>query len=223
MTAKTRAKRYGVFLLGVLLCATGIAFITRAGLGTSPVSSIPFVLSLITPLNMGVYTFLFNMLFLLGEACLQRRFTLLQALQIPVTLFFSFCIDAALAFIPSQYGGPYPMSLLYLAIGCPVMALGISLEVLANVIMLPAEAFVRALSRKATREFGDIKVLFDGSITVIAGTVALVVFGKLNGVREGTLLSSLIVGKLVTFFTRRLSFVQAFFREKPLCSEEITA
>ena len=29
-------KRYLMFLLGVLVCATGIAFITRAALGTSP-------------------------------------------------------------------------------------------------------------------------------------------------------------------------------------------
>ena len=54
---------------------------------------------------------------------------------------FSACIDLALDLIPTQYGGPYPMSLLYLAAGCLVMALGISLEVMADVIMLPGEAF----------------------------------------------------------------------------------
>ena len=89
MTRGETARRYGVFAAGALVCATGIAFITRAGLGTSPISSIPFVLSLFTPLSMGVYTFAFNLLFLLCEALLRRRFTLAQALQIPATLLFS--------------------------------------------------------------------------------------------------------------------------------------
>ena len=148
---------------------------------------------------MGVYTFVFNMLFLACEALLLRRVTALQALQIPATLVFSACIDLALDLIPTQYGGPYPMSLLYLAAGCLVMALGISQEVMADVIMLPGEAFVCALSRALGREFGNVKVCFDSSLTLAAALIAL-----LNGVREGTLVSALAVGQLVRFYTRRL-------------------
>ena len=110
----------------------------------------------------------------------------------------------ALDLIPTQYGGPYPMSLLYLAAGCLVMALGISLEVMADVIMLPGEAFVRALSRALGREFGNVKVCFDSSLTLAAALIALFAFHKLNGVREGTLVSALAVGQLVRFYTRRL-------------------
>ena len=106
MTGKDGVRRYSMFFAGVPICAAGIALITRAGLGTSPISSIPFVLSLITPPTMGVYTFVFNMLFLACEALLLRRFTALQALQIPATLVFSACIDLALDLIPTQYGGP---------------------------------------------------------------------------------------------------------------------
>lgn len=204
MTGKDGVRRYSMFFAGVPICAAGIALITRAGLGTSPISSIPFVLSLITPPTMGVYTFVFNMLFLACEALLLRRFTALQALQIPATLVFSACIDLALDLIPTQYGGPYPMSLLYLAAGCLVMALGISLEVMADVIMLPGEAFVRALSRALGREFGNVKVCFDSSLTLAAALIALLAFHKLNGVREGTLVSALAVGQLVRFYTRRL-------------------
>lgn len=202
-------RQYTMFLAGVLVCATGIAFITRAGLGTSPISSIPFVLSLITPPSMGIYTFAFNMLFLVCEALLRRRFTWMQAMQIPATILFSLCIDAALALIPTQYGGPYPMSILYLGIGCLVMALGIALEVMADVIMLPGEAFVRALSQRLGKEFGNVKVCFDNSLTLIAAVIALIAFHKLNGVREGTLVSALAVGQLVRLYTSRLSGLKA--------------
>ena len=54
MTGKDGVRRYSMFFAGVPICAAGIALITRAGLGTSPISSIPFVLSLITPPTMGV-------------------------------------------------------------------------------------------------------------------------------------------------------------------------
>lgn len=40
MSIHTYIRRYTLFLTGVILSATGIAFITRAGLGTSPVSGL---------------------------------------------------------------------------------------------------------------------------------------------------------------------------------------
>lgn len=212
MAAKETIRRYSMFLVGAMVCATGISFITRAGLGTSPVSSIPFVLSLLTDQKwMGAFTFLFNMLFLVGEALLRRRFTWTQALQIPVTLFFSFCIDQAMLLIPSRYGGPWLNSAVYLVIGCFVMALGISLEVMADVIMLPAEAFVRALTQTIRKEFGNVKVCFDSGLTLAAAAIALLTLHELNGVREGTLISALAVGQIVKFYTRHLGGLKALW------------
>ena len=132
MSIHTYTRRYALFLTGVILSATGIAFITRAGLGTSPVSGLPFVLSLITSISMGTYTFLFNMTFLMLEAILRRKFTIQQALQIPVTFFFSFCIDTAMGFIPTRFGGPWGPSFVYLVIGCS------TLTILAIVVALIA-------------------------------------------------------------------------------------
>lgn len=96
----------------------------------------------------GFFTFLFNMIFLICEAILRKRFSIEQALQIPITFFFSFCIDKAMAIIPTRFGGPWGDSFVYLVIGCIIMSLGISFEVIADVIMLPAEAFVRAFAKK---------------------------------------------------------------------------
>ncbi len=73
-------KNYLIFSAGVLISSLGIGFITRAGLGTSPISGIPFILSLVTAPSMGVYTFCFNMLFVLGEALIRRRFSFMQAM-----------------------------------------------------------------------------------------------------------------------------------------------
>ena len=218
MSIHTYIRRYALFLTGVILSATGIAFITRAGLGTSPVSGLPFVLSLITSISMGTYTFLFNMTFLMLEAILRRKFTIQQALQIPVTFFFSFCIDMAMGFIPTRFGGPWGPSFVYLVIGCIIMALGISFEVIADVIMLPAEALVREFSKKTGIRFGNVKVAFDSTLTILAMVVALIAFHKLNGVREGTLINALCVGQLVRLW-RSLIEVPL----KKLCTAEPAA
>ena len=199
MSFQSVCKRYCLFLTGVILCATGIAFITRAGLGTSPVSGLPFVLSLVTPVSMGFFTFLFNMIFLICEALLRKRFSVEQALQIPITFFFSFCIDKAMAIIPTRFGGPWGDSFVYLVIGCIIMSLGISFEVIAD---------VRALAKKTGFIFGNVKVGFDSTLTILAMILALICFHKLNGVREGTLINALVVGQLVKQWRRCI--------EKPL-------
>ena len=197
MSRNEALRRFAIFTTGVLVCAVGIAFITRAGLGTSPISSLPFVLSLITPVSMGVYTLSFNLFFLLCEGLLIGKFTAAQALQVPVTVLFSLCVDGALALIPSQYGGPWLHSAVFLVVGCAIMSLGVYLEVLADIIMLPGEAFVRALSKRLGKGFGNVKVCFDSCLTVIAAAVALWAFGHLNGVGIGTVCSALAVGQLV--------------------------
>ena len=74
MQEKATLKRYGIFLVGVLICAMGIAFLSRSALGTSPLSSVSFVLYLATDVSAGLYTFACNMLFLAVDVILTRRF-----------------------------------------------------------------------------------------------------------------------------------------------------
>lgn len=199
-----KGRRYLVFMLGVVVSAIGIAFLSRAGIGTSPMSGVPFVLSLVTAPSMGVYTFIVNAAFLILEAAVRKKFTVRQAIQLPITLGFSVCIDLALRVIPSQYGGPYLNSVIFLMIGCFTLALGVALEVLADVIMLPGEAFVRAVAQKLDKPFGNVEVVNDSVVTGIAIVISLVSFHKLNGVREGTIVSALLVGHIVKFYTARL-------------------
>ena len=202
MQEKATLKRYGIFLVGVLICAMGIAFLSRSALGTSPLSSVSFVLYLATDVSAGLYTFACNMLFLAVDVILTRRFGWMQWLQIPATFVFSLCIDLWLAVIPTQLNGPLSLKVLYLILGCPIMALGITLEVLANVTILPGEGIVKTLSAKGGWEFGNVKVAFDCTLTAIASVIAFITFGRLNGVGIGTLVSALAVGQLVKLYSR---------------------
>ena len=140
-----------------------------------------------------------------GRITLERvTFRYLEQSKRPVLDEVSASFDRSRITVLTGPSGCGKSTLLYLAAGCLVMALGISQEVMADVIMLPGEAFVCALSRALGREFGNVKVCFDSSLTLAAALIALLAFHKLNGVREGTLVSALAVGQLVRFYTRRL-------------------
>ena len=48
-------KRYLIFLVGLFVNSLGVSLITKANLGTSPISSIPYVLSLNFPFTLFQY------------------------------------------------------------------------------------------------------------------------------------------------------------------------
>ncbi|MDO5417175.1 MAG: DUF6198 family protein [Lachnospiraceae bacterium] len=194
-------RQYLLFGVGTLFNALGISILTKAYLGTSPISSLPFVLSLGLPLSFGVFTFLFNMLFLIGQLLiLRKKFPPIQFLQIPVTIAFSLFLDLLRYLFRSIKPDNYLLSLVLLLTGCAVMAFGIVLSIRAEFLMTPADAFVRALSGLHGYSFGRVKVVFDTALMVLAVICSFSLFGTFRGVREGTLMSSILVGNLITFY-----------------------
>lgn len=70
---KYTLRRYLLFVVALFVNSFGIAFITKALLGTSPITSITYVLSMFTPYSMGVWTILLNLLFVLIELPLMTK------------------------------------------------------------------------------------------------------------------------------------------------------
>ena len=98
---KYLVRRCLLFVVSLFVNAFGIAFITRALLGTSPITSVNYVLSMFTPLSMGQWTILVNLLFVVLEMPLMKRedFKADRRLflgQIPVSLCFGFFIDGSM-------------------------------------------------------------------------------------------------------------------------------
>lgn len=194
-------KKIIIFFAGLFFCGFGTAISTQAGLGTSPISSLPYVLTFITHLSFGTTTFIVNMFFILTQVLLLKKdFKKTQYLQILVTLCFGFFIDLgmylAAPFKMDIYGG----QLLMLIIGSAILAFGITLEVIANVMYVPGEGVVKAIAQKTQHKFGNVKVLFDASHCVLALSISLLILHAVHGLREGTMLSMLLVGNLVILY-----------------------
>ena len=208
-------KRYSVFFLGIWCNAIGVALITKSVLGTGPTTSIPYVLSLAAPLSFGSFTFLFNLLLLLIQILLLgKNFKKYQLMQLPVSFLFAACIDLAMLMLKGITVRHYYTAIILVLAGCVIRALGVSCQVVADVVMLSAEAFVKAIADVTKKEFGFVKFLNDAVMTMLAVVIALAALGHVEGVREGTLITAFLVGPISHFFTKRLRFTNHFFENE---------
>lgn len=210
MTNKTELiKRYIFLLVGLFVNGLGVSFITKAGLGTSPITSIPYTLSLGFTPTVGMFTLVFNIfLVILQVILLRRNFKLQNLLQLPIIALFSFFIDLTMALLGFIQPETYAMKVVSLIIGCLILGFGVFMEMVANVAMLPGEATVRAVSDVFSTDFGKTKIAFDSSMTVIAAIMSFIMFKHLDGVREGTIVAAILVGFIARLFKKYIGGIE---------------
>ena len=206
MTDKTELiKRYIFLLAGLFVNGLGVSFITKAGLGTSPITSIPYTLSLGFTPTVGMFTLFFNLLLII---LLRRNFQLQNLLQLPIIALFSFFIDLTMSLLGFIQPETYAMKVVSLVIGCLILGFGVFMEMVANVAMLPGEATVRAVSDVFSTDFGKTKIAFDSSMTVIAAIMSFIMFKHLDGVREGTIVAAILVGFVARLFKKYIGGIE---------------
>lgn len=211
MAIKELSKRYLLFVLGLFINSLGICFIIKADLGSSPISSLPYTFSLRYPMSLGTFTFILNFFLVVGQKIvLGKDFKQREWLQLPVSVLFGMFIDFSMWMLSWITPESYVMKLVVLLIGCGILGLGVSLEVIANVLMLAGEAFVQAVCLKYKKEFGIVKICFDCSLMILAVIFSLIISGKVLGVREGTIVAALVVGLFARFFNKKLSFINRY-------------
>lgn len=215
-----KTKRYIIFILGLLVNSLGVSLVTKANLGTSPISSIPYVLSMNFSLSLGTFTVLFSLLLIwLQLMILQKNFKFEHILQIPVAFAFGIFIDLCMALLSFLQPELYGMKFFCLVIGCLVLGIGVYMEILADVVMLPGESLVRSIVFRWKREFGLTKVAFDVSMTIGAGVLSLLLAGRISGVREGTVIAAVLVGFIARFIGSRLGFLFNSLFTVPVCGQ----
>ena len=190
--------RYVLYLLSLFIISLGAAISIKANLGTSPLICIPYVGSLITKLSVGTTTFIFGfVLVALQLVILRGDFEKRQYLQIVMGTIFSAFIDFSLMLVDFINPVDYASQMLVLLVSCVVIAIGVLLEIKTEVIYLPPDGIIVALSKALNKEFGKIKPYCDVTFVVITVILSFVFLGYLAGVREGTVISAIIIGPIV--------------------------
>lgn len=216
--SKYMFRRYLLFVVSLFVNAFGIAFITRALLGTSPITSVTYVLSMFTPYTMGIWTVLLNLSFVVLEMFLMTRQELksdlcMFLLQIPISFCFGLFIDFSMLMLSWLQPMSYVAQVMDLLVGCIILALGIALEVKANAAMMAGEYFVKAIIRRFKGDFGYVKLGLDVTLLLFACVLSLVFMSGIYGVREGTVVSALIVGPIVHFVSPYYRFLNRWITE----------
>lgn len=201
------AKRYILFIVSLFFAAMGVAFTKHAELGVSPISSVANILSIkYSFCSMGTWLIIWNCALIVGQILiLRKKFKWIQLLQVPLSFLFGWFTDLGMwlvSFIPVN---TYFTRILLIIIGIIILGFGISLAVIANVIMNSGEAFVKAISDTTGHEFGNIKITFDITCVIISIILSLLLFDfTIVGTREGTIISALFTGVVVKFFSKKL-------------------
>ncbi len=207
MSRQEIARRYVLFIISLFFSAIGVAFTKHGELGVSPISSVANVLSdRFTALSLGSWLIIWNVVLLLGQiVLLRRRFQLIQLLQIPLSFLFGWFTDFGMWLVKFFPAESYPVRLLMVLIGIAILGFGISLSVIADVILNSGEAFVKALSDTMHLQFGNVKIAFDIFGVVIAVVLSLIFFDMhIVGTREGTIISAVFTGMTVKLYTKWL-------------------
>lgn len=205
MSKKELAKRYILFIVSLFISAIGVAVTKKGELGVSPISSVANVMSIqFDALTLGNWLIIWNCVLILGQIILLRKkFQWIQLLQIPLSFLFGYFTDFGMWLVSFFDADKYIFRLILVIVGTIILAFGIALSVIANVIMNSGEAFVKALSDTIHKEFGNVKICFDIGCVIIAVLLSLIFFDmKIVGTREGTIISALLTGFVVKLFTK---------------------
>ena len=201
------ARRYLLLCAGLGVMALGVAFSIKSDLGTSPISSVPYALSLLLPMTVGQATIALHCaLVLLQLALLRSRFSLGRLVQVPIGVLFGLLTDAAMGAVQAVCPQTYLEQWACCLVGVVLVSVGVSFEFKADVVMLAGEGAVDAFSKVLPIQRGNMKVLFDVSLVVVACSLTLGFLGRVEGVREGTVAAALLVGLLAKRLGRLLRF-----------------
>ena len=165
-------------------------------------SSLTNVMTQICPLlTLGMYTFLLNVLFFIGEFIVDfKSFSASKFIQLIPTFFLSVAVDFNMFLVRGLHPETYILKLAVLIIGCMFFGLSIAFMVTADVILMPGEALIKIISVKYQKEYGNVKTAVDVSLVVLAVIVSLIFLNTIYGVREGTLIAAFTIGNFSRFF-----------------------
>ena len=195
-------------VIGVIIMAFGIAFCIKGDLGTTPISSFPYVTSLISGLSVGTTTIIMHVtLILLQIILLRKNYDPIQLLQLPVALIFGWACDLALRLVSPINPITYLSRWIVCFIGIILVSIGVACEVIADVIMLAGEGFITAVCKAFKLPFPPAKVGFDVFLVAISIVLSVLFLGNVHGVREGTVIAAFLVGILAKPLIKHFQFI----------------
>ena len=199
------SKNYLLFLIGLFIASMGVAFSTKAGLGTSPVASVPYSVSLLsTLLTFGGWLNLLSVIQILTQiAVLKGKCNYAEiAVQTVLAFVYGYLTNFSCWLLRGLSVSGYLMQFIFMILGCIILALGIWIQLKGGVAMLPGEAMNRAISKVSGIRYENVKIFFDIFYIAVSALLCIVFLGGLKGVREGSIIAALLIGNIIKIYNR---------------------
>lgn len=211
-------KRFCIYIFGLLLIAVGVNISKLSGLGISPASSVPRACEVAWGFTLGTTIIIvYCIMVLLQLIVLRKDFEWTNALGVLVGVIFGWLVDLT-GVDPKAFGHlmvnfPRPESyisrFLYLVLSILIIGAGVYFYLKPRLVPMPAEGLAAAISKKTGKNFGDCKTIVDTSLITIAVLIQLIFLGGFKSflsepiiVREGTVISALLVGQVVKYLKK---------------------
>lgn len=198
-------KNYALFLIGLFIASMGVALSAKAGLGTSPVASVPYSVSLANhSLTFGWWLNMWSVLQIAVQiALLRKKCKPVEIIIQPILAFvYGYLTDFSCKLISGLQANSYIMQFAFMILSCFVLGFGIWIQFKGGVAMLPGEAMNRAISEVTGRKYENIKIFFDVLYIVVAAVICFIFIGKLEGVREGSIIAAVLIGNIIKLYNR---------------------
>lgn len=205
MNNKEFIKRYLLLTISLVFISMGIVLTRHSELGVTTISSVPNVISLkYNFFTLGTWLNIWNTTLVIAQIIILRKdFKAQELLQFLIAFLNGIFTDLFMLFITHIPMINYSARLITAIFGVVILATGVSLSFIANVLLSPAEAFVRVVASKFNKNIGDVKISFDIFCVITAIILSLIFFDfKLVGVREGTLIAAIMTGPIVKVLNR---------------------
>lgn len=200
---KLTFKNYVLFFIGLFITSFGVALSVKAGLGTSPVSAVPYSISLTNNfISFGWWLNIWSVGQILVQILLLRREckVINIILQFFLAFMYGYMTDFSSSLIKSFEITTYKDSFVMMILSCLIIAFGIWLQLKGHVTMLPGEAMNYVISYKLHKSYEVIKIFFDVVYILVAVCICLIFTGKLYAVREGSIIAALLVGVIIKIY-----------------------
>ena len=208
-------KNYALFLIGLFIASMGVALSAKAGLGTSPVASVPYSVSLVNhALTFGWWLNMWSVLQIAVQIALLRKKCKPVEIIIQTVLAFvyGYLTDFSCKLISGLQANTYIMQFALMILSCFVLGFGIWIQFKGGVAMLPGEAMNRAISEVTGKKYENIKIFFDVLYIIVAAAICFIFIGKLEGVREGSIIAAVLIGNIIKLYN---SLYNKLTRKKP--------
>lgn len=190
-------KRICFFVVGLFIMSMGVAFSIVSTLGTTPISSIAYSLALITNIDIGMTTFVFNAaLVFIQFLILKSKFHKRRLLQLINCVLFGYFTNLSLYIVNLiPFDGSAVMAVAYLVLSIFLIAFGIFVYMPANIAPLPGEGCVESIAIVTGWRFSTIKMGFDASMVIISLVMCGLWYTNIfAAVNVGTIISAFMVG-----------------------------